>query len=183
MRILIACEFSGRIRDAFIARGHDAVSCDLLESEAPGPHIQGDVLDILDDGWDAMIAHPPCTDLARSGARWWRKKGEETQLEAIHFVWKLWRADIPKIAIENPIGILPRYIGKATQIVHPWWFGDPESKATCLWLKGLPPLTKTNEITYGIKTSVYSHSQNPERPKNRSRTPLGMAAAMAEKWG
>jgi site-specific DNA-cytosine methylase len=181
MRVLVACEFSGIVRDAFQARGHDAWSCDLLPTEKPGNHIQGDVLKILDDGWDLMIAHPPCTHLAVSGARWWAEK-EKEQREAIYFVTNLWDSDIPRIAVENPIGVLSRAICKPNQIIQPWQFGHGETKATCLWLKNLPKLKPTN-IVEGREGRVWKESPGPERWKNRSRTYQGIANAMAEQWG
>ena len=142
MRILIACEFSGIVREAFRLKGHEAWSCDLLPSEIEGQHIQGDVLAHLDGGWDMMIAHPPCTHLAVSGARWFKEKRTE-QLEALEFVQKLLEAPIPRIALENPISIISSKIRKPDQIIQPWQFGHPESKKTCLWLKGLPKLQPT----------------------------------------
>src|SRR5690349_922709 len=141
MRILVACEFSGIVRDAFIARGHDAVSCDLLPTERPGPHYQGDVRDLLGQGWDLMIAHPPCTYLTRAGARWWKDPARQLAAEeAIAFVRQLWVAPIERIAIENPIGKLHQAMGRPQQIIQPWQHGHGETKATCLWLKNLPPL-------------------------------------------
>lgn len=181
MRVLIACEFSGIVRDAFIAAGHDAVSCDLLPSERPGPHIQGDVLRVLADGWDLMIAHPPCTYLASSGARWWPGR-EELQREALAFVRRLMDAPIPHIAIENPVGAIGTHIRKADQIIQPFMFGDPYMKTTCLWLTGLPQLTPTN-IVWGREQKCWKESPGPERAKNRSRTYPGIARAMAGQWG
>src|SRR5574343_1301681 len=134
MKILIACEYSGVVRDAFIKLGHEAMSCDLLPTDAPGPHYQGDVMDVLGAGWDLMIAHPPCTHLAVSGARWFKDKQQEQQ-EALDFVRTLMDAPIPKIAIENPISIISSKIRKPNQIIQPWMFGHGETKATCLWLK------------------------------------------------
>ena len=151
MRILIACEFSGRVRDAFIAKGHEAMSCDLLPTETPGPHYQGDVCDILGDGWDMMIAFPPCTHLASSGARWFtEKRSDGRQRQGIDFFMALADAPIPKKCIENPVGIMSTVYRKPDQIVQPWQFGHPESKATCLWLIGLPLLEPTNfcDATY-----------------------------------
>ena len=145
MRILVACEFSGVVRDAFRARGHDAWSCDLLPSERPGPHIQGDVLPRLGDGWDLMIAHPPCTHLAVSGARWFKDKQRE-QAEALDFVRALLAAPVPRIALENPVSIISSRIRKPDQIIQPWQFGHGETKTTCLWLKGLPPLQPTDIV-------------------------------------
>ena len=142
MKVLVACEFSGIVRDAFKAKGHDAWSCDLLPTEIPGQHIQGDVLDILNDGWDLMIAHPPCTDLCSSGARWFAEKRKDgRQQESINFFMLLVIAPVEKIAVENPVGIMSTIYRKPDQIIQPWQFGHGETKATCLWLKNLPKLT------------------------------------------
>ena len=183
MRVLVACEFSGIVRDAFAARGHDAWSCDLLPCERGGQHIQGDVILHLNDGWDVMIAHPPCTHLAVSGARWFKDKKQE-QADAIRFVESLWNAGIFRIAIENPVSILSTrsILGKPTQIIQPWQFGHGEVKATCLWLKNLPKLTPTN-IVEGRHARVHREPPGPDRWKNRSRTYQGIADAMAEQWG
>ena len=181
MKVLIACEFSGIVRDAFIARGHDAVSCDLLPSERPGPHLQCDVLDLLNDGWDMMIAHPPCTHLAVSGARWFKDKQRE-QIDALRFVRNLMDAPMPKIAVENPISIISSRIRKPDQIIQPWMFGHGETKATCLWLKGLPQLTPTNAVD-GREAKVHHMPPSAERWKDRSRTYQGVADAMAQQWG
>ena len=181
MRVLVACEFSGVVRDAFIARGHDAVSCDLLDTESPGLHYKGDVRDVLWAGWDMMIAHPPCTHLAVSGARWFKDKQKE-QREALHFVADLLQAPIPRIALENPVSIISSYVRKPDQIIQPWQFGHGEIKATCLWLKGLPLLTPTN-IVEGRTARVHREPPSPDRWKKRSRTLPGIAAAMAEQWG
>ena len=182
MRVLVACEFSGIVRDAFINKGHDAVSCDLLPTEKPGPHIQGDVFDVIRGGqWDMMIAHPPCTHLAVSGARWFKDKQTE-QAEAIEFFMKLINADIPMIAVENPVGIMSTRYRKPDQIIQPWQFGHGETKATCLWLKNLPKLTPTN-IVDGRVNRIHREPPGPERWKNRSRTFQGIAEAMAEQWG
>lgn len=191
MNILIACEFSGIVRDAFIARGHSAISVDLLPSESPnGTHIQGTVESAiyaqriaLGDGWtaDAMIAFPPCTHLAVSGARWFKDKREE-QAKAVEFVRMLMDAPFQFIAIENPIGILSSKIRKPDQIIQPWQFGHGETKATCLWLKNLPKLVPTN-IVEGRHARVHRVSPGPDRWKERSRTLPGIAAAMAEQWG
>ena len=180
MRVLVACEFSGVVRDAFIARGHDAWSCDLLPSERPGPHIVGDVLSRLRDGWDLLIAHPPCTHLAVSGARWFIEKHQQ-QTEALIFVQSLLDAPILRIALENPISIISSRIRKPDQIIQPWQFGHGEIKATCLWLKNLPKLTPTN-IVEGRRARVHREPPSPDRWKNRSRTFPGIAAAMAEQW-
>lgn len=181
MKVLIACEFSGIVRDAFLARGHDAWSCDLLPTEKPGPHILGDVLSTLNSGWDLMIAHPPCTHLAVSGARWFKDKKPE-QAEALWFVGQLLDAPIPKIALENPISIISSHIRKPDQIIQPWMFGHGETKATCLWLKGLPSLAPT-EVVGGREARVHRLPPGPDRWKERSRTFSGVAAAMAEQWG
>jgi site-specific DNA-cytosine methylase len=181
MKVLIACEYSGTVRDAFIAQGHDAISCDLLPTDAPGPHYQGDVRDILNDGFDLMIAHPPCTHLAVSGARWFKDKQKE-QAEALDFVRLLLNAPIDKIALENPISIISSRICKPNQIIQPWQFGHGETKATCLWLKNLPCLVPTN-IVEGREAKVHRMSPSPDRWKLRSATYKGIAQAMAEQWG
>jgi hypothetical protein len=180
MRILIACEYSGTVRDAFIAAGHDAISCDLLPSESPGPHYQGDVTDIIGDGWDMMIAHPPCTHLAVSGARWFHLKQQE-QAEALDFVRLLMDAPIPRICIENPVSIISSRIRKPDQVIQPWMFGHGETKATCLWLKGLPKLTPTN-VVEGREARIHKMPPSPDRWKERSRTYAGVAAAMSQQW-
>ena len=181
MRVLVACEFSGIVRDAFIEVGHDAVSCDLLPSERPGPHIQGNVRDHLDDGWDAMVAHPSCTHLAVSGARWFKGKRKE-QEEALDFVRCLLAAPIPRIALENPVSVISSRIRKPDQIIQPWQYGHGEVKATCLWLKNLP-LLKPTRIVAGRKPRVHFASPSPDRWKERSRTLPGIAEAMAIQWG
>ena len=181
MRVLVACEFSGIVRDAFRAKGHDAWSCDLLPTERPGPHIWDDVLRYLHEGWDLMVAHPPCTRLASSGARWFREKQHE-QEDAVAFVRQLWESRIPRIGIENPIGVLSTRIRKPDQIIQPWQFGHGETKATCLWLKNLPPLVPTN-IVEGRRARVHREPPGPDRWKNRSRTYQGIADAMADQWG
>ena len=145
MKVLVALEFSGIVRDAFIARGHDAISCDLLPSEKPGPHYQGDIRDIIGDGFDLMIAHPPCTHLAVSGARYFYRK-EREQAEALDFVRFLMGVDIPRVCIENPVSVISTRIRKPDQIIQPWMFGHGEAKATCLWLKNLPPLKPTSIV-------------------------------------
>lgn len=180
MRIIVGCEFSGIVRGAFIARGHDAVSCDLLPSERPGPHIEGDILEHLNDGWDMGIFHPPCTRLTVAGARWF--KGREAEQEAaIAFVLALARAPIDQIAIENPIGVLSTRWCRPDQIIQPWMFGHGETKATCLWLKNLPPLIPTHRVD-GRIARVHREPPGPERWKNRSRTYNGIAEAMAAQW-
>ncbi len=181
MRVLVACEFSGIVRDAFAARGHDAWSCDLLPTEKPGNHIQGDVREVLNNGWDLMIAHPPCTHLAVSGARWFKEKRVE-QDNAVRFFADLLKARIKRIAIENPIGIISTRIRKPDQIIQPWQFGHGETKATCLWLCGLPKLVPTN-IVEGRTARVHREPPGPDRWKNRSRTYTGIAEAMASQWG
>lgn len=181
MRVLVACEYSGRVRDAFLALGHDAMSCDLLPTEVEGPHHQGDVAELLHMGWDLMIAHPPCTHLAVSGARWFREKQAE-QAEALEFVRLLMDAPIPKIAIENPISVISSRIRKPDQIIQPWQFGHGETKATCLWLKGLPKLEPT-KIVEGREARVHKMPPGPDRWKERSRTYQGIAEAMAAQWG
>lgn len=185
MRVLVACEYSGRVREAFRKLGHDAWSCDLLLADDNSPyHIQGDVLDILNDGWDMMIAHPPCTHLAVSGARWFKDKQEE-QKEALLFVDRLLNAAIPKIALENPISIISSKIRKPDQIIQPWQFGHGETKATCLWLKNLPKLQPTN-IVEGREQNIWLKKGKPKGMplwKWRSLTYQGIADAMAEQWG
>lgn len=205
MRVLIACEFSGIVRDAFIAKGHDAMSCDLLPTESPGPHYQGDVFDIINDGWDMMIAHPPCTHLSVYGARWWKEKQKDgRQQAAIKFFISLAEANIPKIAVENPVGILTRKYKPPTQYIQPFWFGDSVQKKTGLWLKNLPSLEKTKVVDRGMiyvdprgnkhgkaHTLRAKRGYSPlmllprseERWKIRSRTFPGIATAMANQWG
>ena len=180
MKVLIACEYSGTVRNAFSKLGHYAVSCDLLPTEQPGEHYEGDVFDIINDGWDLMIAHPPCTHLAVSGSRWFHLK-EKEQKEAMEFVRKLLYANIPYIAIENPVSIISTKIKKPTQVIQPWQFGHGETKATCLWLKGLPPLIPT-KIVEGREQRIFKMPQSPNRWKERSRTFQGIADAMAEQW-
>lgn len=181
MRVLVACEFSGTVRDAFCQCGHTAVSADILPSETPGDHYLGDVRDILSDGWDLMIAHPPCTHLAVSGARWFKNKSEE-QVQALLFVKELMAAPIPRIAIENPISIISSHIRKPDQVIQPWQFGHGETKATCLWLKNLPRLRPTH-IVNGREQRIHNMPQGPDRWRERSRTFPGVAHAMAAQWG
>jgi site-specific DNA-cytosine methylase len=181
MRILIACEYSGIVRDAFLALGHDAMSCDLLPTERLGPHFEGDVRKVLNAKWDLMIAHPPCTHLAVSGARWFKDKKDE-QIEALGFVQELLNAPIPLIALENPISIISSHIRKPDQILQPWMFGHGETKATCLWLKNLPNLQPSN-IVDGREARIHKMPPSPDRWKNRSRTYAGIAQAMADQWG
>jgi site-specific DNA-cytosine methylase len=184
VNVLIACEFSGVVRDAFERRGHTAVSCDLLPSETEGHHHTGDVRQLLTLAgwrWDLMIAHPPCTHLAVSGARWFKEKRAE-QEEALEFVRTLLDAPIERIALENPISVISSRIRKPDQIIQPWQFGHPEVKATCLWLKNLPKLQPTN-IVEGRYARVHREPPSPDRWKKRSRTLQGIADAMAEQWG
>ena len=192
MKVLVACEYSGRVRDAFIRGGHDALSCDLLPTDSPGPHYQGDVLDVLDAGWDVMVAHPPCTYLSRSGMRWLKdqpplKSGkpvgaERRRLlaESLEFFHILLNAPIPRIAIENPRSFLIPI--PETQTIHPWQFGHGETKATCLWLKGLPKLVPT-DVVPGREAKVHRMPPGPDRWKLRSTTYQGVADAMAAQWG
>jgi hypothetical protein len=182
MRVLVGCEYSGRVREAFRNIGHDAWSCDLLESEDSSPyHIIGDVIKLLEDQWDLAIFHPPCTHLAVSGSRWFKDKAKE-QAEALDFVRMLMDAPIERIAIENPISVISSKIRKPDQIIQPWMFGHGETKATCLWLKGLQKLIPTN-IVDGREARVHRMSPSPNRWKERSRTYIGIANAMAEQWG
>ena len=191
MRVLVACEYSGTVRDAFLRAGHDALSCDLLPTDSPGPHYQGDVRDILADGWDLMIAHPPCTHLAVSGARWFKDKQVE-QAEALDFVRLLLDAPIPRIALENPVSIISSRIRKPDQIIQPYEHGHEATKTTCLWLKGLPHLQPTALVGKGARHVTKSGKSLPEwynlppsadRWKIRSATFPGIAAAMASQWG
>ena len=190
MKVLVACEFSGIVRDAFIARGHDAISCDLLPTDRPGPHYQGDVFDILDQDWSLMVAHPPCQYLSNSGVRWlYGGKGKVpdpvrwAEMErAAAFFMALLDAPIPRIAVENPIMHGHAGIRKPDQIVQPWWFGHGETKATGLWLRNLPPLVPTNVVD-GRAPRVHYASPGPNRWKERSRTLQGLADAMADQWG
>jgi len=195
MRVLIACESSGTVRDAFIAAGHDALSCDLLPTAAPGPHYQGDVLDVLHDGWDLMVAHPPCTYLAASGMHWTTRGLRDPELteEALAFVRTLMGAPIARIAVENPIGAISSRIRRPDQIVQPHEFGDDASKRTCLWLKGLPPLRPTRHVAPRIangrprwsnQTDSGQNRLGPsdDRWKLRSATYPGIACAMATQW-
>lgn len=211
MRVLVACEFSGIVRDAFAVRGHDAWSCDLLPTERPGNHIQGDVLEVLDQGWDLMIAHPPCTYLTVTGNLWFNvnRYGEKAlkrifdRHNALGFVLKCYYAPIEKICIENPVGYLSSAFRKPDQIIHPWYFGDSHSKATCLWLKNLEPLRyELTDTLFGESTAavpefhIYADGRRDpkwhyeslrmeplERMKYRSKTFPRIAKAMAEQWG
>lgn len=183
MKVLVACEYSGRVRDAFLELGHDAVSCDLLPTDLPGPHYQGDVADIIDCGWDLMIAHPPCTHLAVSGARHFAaKRASGVQQQALDFVRFLLEAPIQRIALENPVSIISSHIRKPDQIIQPWQFGHGETKATCLWLKNLP-LLKPTEIVSGREQRIHKMPPSADRWKKRSETYHGIAKAMAAQWG
>jgi hypothetical protein len=190
MRVLVACEYSGRVRDAFIAKGHEAMSCDLLPTEAVGPHYQGDVRDVLDYPWDLMIAHPPCTDLSVSGAAWFeKKKMVGAQQASASFFMMLAKCDIPRIAIENPVCVMSSLWRKPDQIVQPWMFGHMEQKATCLWLKNLPVLHPSNnvraqmmELPKNKRERLHYLPPSDDRWKLRSETFQGIADAMAEQW-
>ena len=184
MRVLIACEFSQIVTGAFREKGHEAYSCDLLPTEGnPAWHIQDDVLKHLDDGWDLMIAHPPCTHLSVSGARWFtQKRADGRQQKALEFFMRLAQAPIYRICLENPVSIVSTYWRKPDQIIQPWQFGHGETKATCLWLKNLP-LLKPTRIVAGRVLRVWREPPSPERWKNRSRFYPGIAKAMAEQWG
>lgn len=180
MKVLVACEFSGVVRDAFASQGHDAYSCDILPSEANGHHFQCDVLKVLDKGWDLMVAHPPCTFLAVSGARWFKNRIKE-QEAALKFVEALMNAPIPRICVENPVSVISTRIRKPDQIIQPWMFGHGETKKTCLWLKELPELSPTN-IVSGREARIWMIS-GKNRGKLRSITYKGVAEAMATQWG
>lgn len=183
MRVLVGCEYSGRVRQAFRNLGHDAFSCDLLESEDGSPfHIQGDVIPLLSEDWDLAIFHPPCTHLAVSGARHFAAKvADGRQQAALDFVRLLMNAPIPRIAIENPVSIISSKIRKPDQIIQPWQYGHGETKATCLWLKNLPRLIPTR-IVSGREQRIHKMPPGPDRWKERSRTFPGIARAMAEQW-
>ena len=180
MKVLVACEFSGVVRSAFADAGHDAWSCALLPTDLPGNHIQGDVCDILDDGWDMMLAHPPCTYLAVSGARWF-KDSQEEQVQALEFVRTLLNAPIEHIALENPVSIISSRIRKPDQYIQPWQFGHGETKRTCLWLQNLP-LLNPSCIVEGGDGRVWKEAPGPDRWKRRSITYPGIAKAMAQQW-
>ena len=191
MRVLIACEYSGRVRDEFLKLGHEAMSCDLLPTDAAGPHYQGDVRDVLDYPWDMMIAHPPCTDLAVSGAAWFAKKRMAGQQQAsASFFMMLAKADIPQIVIENPVCVMSSLWRKPDQTIQPWMFGHMEQKATCLWLKNTPPLAPTNIVKDEMmllpknqRERLHYLPPSADRWKLRSETYLGIAQAMASQWG
>lgn len=183
MKILIACEYSGVVRDAFIKLGHDAISCDLLPTDSPGPHYQGDVRDLMDYPFDLMIAHPPCTHLSVSGARHFAEKRiDGRQQTAVSFFIMLAKSDIPMIAIENPVCIMSSLYRKPDQVIQPWQYGHNETKATCLWLKGLPLLQPTN-IVEGREQRIHKMPPSADRWKERSKTFQGVADAMANQWG
>ena len=181
MRVLVACEYSGRVRDAFRRHGHDAWSCDLLPTEVPGPHFMAPVEHVLDLGWDLMVAHPPCTHLAVSGSRHFHRKQRE-QAEALDFVRLLMAAPIPRWCIENPVSVISSVIRPPDQIIQPWEYGHGEVKATCLWLSNLPKLRPT-ECVDGREARVHRMPPSPDRWKERSRTFQGVADAMASQWG
>lgn len=194
MKVLVGCEYSGTVRDAFIALGHDAMSCDLLPTESPGPHYQGDVFDaIAMGGWDLAIFHPPCTYLSSSGLHWNKRRPERQALTdaAVEFVVALWHCGIPRVCIENPIGCLSTKFMKPSQIIQPWQFGNPESKATCLWIRGMDNLVPTNILPLpesGRWENQTASGQNklgpsPDRWKIRSTTYKGVASAMASQFG
>lgn len=184
MKVLVACEYSGTVRDAFIRAGHDAMSCDLLPTDVPGPHHQGDVTEILGDGWDLMVAHPPCTYLSVSGMHWTTRGLRDKRLtdEAAEFFMMLSRAPIPRIAIENPVCVMSSLWREPDQVIQPWQFGHGETKATCLWLKGLPLLMPTNVVS-GREARIHKMPPGPDRWKERSKTFTGIAQAMADQWG
>lgn len=182
MKVLIACEYSGRVRREFRKRGHEAYSCDIIESEDKSYyHLKEDVMDLINNSWDLMIAFPPCTYLCVSGARWFKERQKE-QKESLEFIKKLMDSPIPKIAIENPIGVISTKIRKPDQIIQPWQFGHGETKATCLWLKNLPKLKPTN-IVEGREARIHKMPPGKNRGKERSRTYTGIAEAMAKQWG
>jgi hypothetical protein len=193
MKVLVACEYSGTVRDAFIAQGHEAMSCDLLPTDVPGPHYQGDVFDIIEDGWDMLVGFPPCTHLANSGAKWFaQKQASGEQQEGIDFFMSLINAPIKRIAIENPVGIMSSLYRKPDQIIQPYYFGDEATKTTCLWLKGLPKLYPTKMVGRGERDVFASGKSLPkwlnlapseDRWKIRSKTFDGIALAMADQWG
>jgi hypothetical protein len=183
MRVLVACEESGAVRDAFLREGHDAMSCDLLPTRSPGPHYQGDVRDVLNFPWDLMIAHPPCTHTSVSGAKHFAgKRLAGAQQAAVSFFIELARAPIPRIAIEQPVSIISSLYRKPDQILQPWQFGHGETKATCLWLKGLPLLRPT-QIVEGREARIHKMAPGPNRARDRSATYAGIASAMAAQWG
>ena len=182
LKILVACEYSGVVRDAFIRNGHDAMSCDFLPTETDGPHYQGDIRDLLFYPWDLMIAHPPCTHLSVSGAKHFElKRKSGLQQSAVSFFMQLASCPVPRIAIENPVCIMSSLFRKPDQIIQPWQFGHGETKATCLWLKNLPKLQPT-KIVDGREQRIFKMPPSPDRWKIRSRTFDGIALAMADQW-
>jgi hypothetical protein len=191
VKVLIACEYSGTVRDAFIRAGHEAMSCDLIDTETPGPHYKGNVADVIENGWDLMIAHPPCTDIAVSGAAWFKEKiADGRQSRALDFVRFLMGQEIPRICVENPVSVISSKIRKPDQIIQPWMFGHKEQKATCLWLKGLPKLREQNNVKTEMmllpkreRERLHYLSPGPDRWKERSRTYAGIAQAFADQWG
>lgn len=187
MKVLVACEFSGIVRDAFIAKGHDAWSCDLLQTERPGPHIKGDVLKVLDDGWDLMIAHPPCKYICNGGNNWLNRrpdlKWRENRELGAEFFMQFVNAPILKIAIENPIGCMSSKYRKPDQIIHPWMFGHEYRKDTCLWLKNLPKLIPTKITNGRKKLDFWSTERHKDGKDRKAITFQGIAAAMADQWG
>ena len=185
MRVLIACEYSGVVRDAFLRVGHEAMSCDILDTETPGPHYKGDLFDVIDYPWDLAIFHPPCTHLSVSGSRHFaEKRMDGRQQVAVSFFMRIVRASahIQRTAIENPVCIMSSLYRKPDQIIQPWMFGTGETKATCLWLKGLPLLTPT-DIVEGREARIHRMPPSADRWKERSRTYQGIADAMAAQWG
>lgn len=189
MKFLIACEFSGAVRDAITRTGNYAMSCDLEESETPGPHYCGDVRDLLDEQWDALIAFPPCTYLANSGARWLYNQNGTPNAQrwinreiAVNFVKLLWASKIPKVAIENPMGALSTQWRKHDQVIQPYQFGHAEMKTTCIWLRGFNPLTPTKIVVPATKSRIHHMAPGPNRQRERSRTYSGIAEAMALQW-
>ena len=180
----MACEYSGVVRDAFTRAGHEAWSCDILPSKSRGHHIQGDALDHILDGWDMLLAFPPCTYLSRAAARLWKDPSRRTdQILAGTFALALWSAPIDKICIENPPGRLPEFIGRFHQTIQPWHFGEPYTKLTCLWLQGLPPLLDTYHSRGRTSWTLHNQGNSKQRPLRRSRTFDGIANAMAAQWG
>ena len=192
MRVLVACEYSGTVRDAFIKLGHDVMSCDIIPTDVPGPHYEGDVLDVINDGWDLMIAHPPCTYLSNAGARFLYPKGQlnsdrlKLGLEAKQFFMALYNSNIPKICVENPIPSTVYELPLYTQTIQPYEYGHPFKKRTCLWLKGLPKLIPTNIVNERQSSKVpgnWFNKGGKDRQKNRAKTFQGIADAMASQWG
>ena len=200
MRVLVACEYSGEVRDSFLRRGHDAMSCDLLPTNVPGPHYEGDVMDVIEGGWDLMIAHPPCTYLSSAGSAWFNEerygdKARQRKLDrevAAEFFMALYNAPCQRVCVENPVGYMSRYFRKPDQYIEPYWFGEPYYKKTGLWLKGLPALIATNQVEpqfYHVssgsnyKQNKISKAKAKRHWKDRSVTFHGIAEAMAEQWG